>query len=85
MVQDELLGFRDGQTLVAEGGVGLEAKGGSKGSVMVFGLLSGRVVAVMVGGWFLWVIIWCCLCGGTEPEAAVTGGDEGHILSLDGL
>ncbi|MDA3938322.1 MAG: hypothetical protein PF693_03300 [Spirochaetia bacterium] len=38
MAQDELLGFRDGQTLVAEGGVGLEAKGGSKGSVMVLWL-----------------------------------------------
>ena len=48
MVQDELLGFRDGQTLFAEGGVGFEAKGGSKGSGMVLGILSGRVVAVMV-------------------------------------
>ena len=50
MAQDEWLVFRDGQTLVAEGGVGLEVKGGSKGSGMVLGFLSLKVAAVLVGG-----------------------------------
>jgi len=30
----------------------------------------------------LWGVIWCCLCGGTEPEAAVTRG-EAWLLTGD--
>ena len=78
MVQDELVVFRDGQTLFAEGGVGLEVKGGSKGSGIVFGFLFGEDNGIMVGslcfGFYFGLSLW-----GTEPEAAVTQ----NICNLD--
>ena len=78
MVQDELVGFRDGQTLYAEGGVGLEAKGGSKGSGIVFIVLSGEVVAVMVGGWMFVVLLGAVFAGGLSRRRRIRGDTGPH-------
>ena len=51
---------------------------------MVFGFLSWKIAAVMLEGSCLWGVILGCLCGGTEPEAAVTVWKLDHRVSLEG-
>ena len=95
MVQDELVVFRDGQTLVAEGGVCLEVKGGSKGSVVVFADCFWNESFSDGWEWFFGVLIGAVFAGGLSrrrrlrrkagPQMEFGGGSECFIIGIENI